>query len=390
MIVVCGEALVDLVPAPGRDGYVAHPGGSPANVAAALGRLDVPVSLLARLSTDHFGQLIRAHLAQSHVDLSAAVTTDRRSTVAMVSLGHDGDADYTFAIEGGADDGWRADAVAPLPAAATALHLSGSLALALATMGDALEALIMRERGQRVITVDPNPRPALTGEVTLLRERLERWVRLADIVKISSEDLSWTFPGQSHDEVAMRWLGRDGTQAWALARGGAGARVRGRRPPAELAEALEFPEAVGNELTLRRAFGSLLDRLLARPERAGRPFRKVALSARLVGGGSWRRTVTLRDPTADRPRLRAALGPKLLEIPAPVLELRLEAVELSASVGQQLELVKPVGDEVNARLSDGLRQVRASTGSGSVVAVVEVAPWSRIPEARALFVPRDE
>ena len=43
-----------------------------------------------------------------------------------------------------------------------------------------------------------------------------------------------------------------------------------------------------------------------------------------------------------------------------------------------------------ARLSDGLRQVRASTGSGSVVAVVEVAPWSRIPETRALFVPRDE
>src|SRR5688500_7450545 len=189
--------------------------------------------------------------------------------------------------------------------------------------------------------------------------------------------------------VAER-LGREGRQAWGLARGGAGARVRGRRPAAELVEALEFPEAVGNELTLRRAFGSLLDRVLARPERAARPFRKLALSARLVGGGSWRRTVTLRDPTAERPRLRAALGPKLLEIPAPILELRLEAVELSESTGQQLELVKPVGDEVNARLSEGLRPVRASTGSGSVVAVVEVAPWSRIPEARALFVPRDE
>jgi protein ImuB len=188
--------------------------------------------------------------------------------------------------------------------------------------------------------------------------------------------------------VAER-LGRDGRQAWALARGGDSRRVRGRRPAAELVEALEFPEAIANELTLRRAFGALLDRLLARPERAARPFRKVALSARLVGGGSWRRTVTLRDPTAERPRLRA-LGPKLLEIPGPVVELRLEAVELSESTGAQLELVKPVGDEVNARLSDGLRQVRASTGSGSVVAVVEVAPWSRIPEARALFVPRDE
>jgi len=191
------------------------------------------------------------------------------------------------------------------------------------------------------------------------------------------------------DSVAER-LGPDGRRAWALANGGEKGRIRGRRPPAELAEALEFPEAVANELTLRRAFGSLLDRLLARPERAGRPLRKAALTARLVGGGSWRRSVTLRDPTAERARLRAALGPKLLELPAPVVELRLEAVELSQSVGRQLELVRPAGDELAAQLSDGLKQVRASTGSGSVCAVVEVAPWSRIPEARALFVPRDE
>jgi protein ImuB len=189
--------------------------------------------------------------------------------------------------------------------------------------------------------------------------------------------------------VAER-LGPEGRSAWSLARGGDGSRVRGRRPAAELAEALEFPEAVGNELTLRRTFGALLDRLLARPERGGRPFRKIGLSARLVGGGSWRRTVTLRDATADRARLRAAVAPKLLELPAPVIELRLEGVELAESVGQQLELVQPGADELGSRLSEGLRQVRASTGSGSVCAVVEVAPWSRIPESRALFVPRDE
>lgn len=189
--------------------------------------------------------------------------------------------------------------------------------------------------------------------------------------------------------VAER-LGPEGRRAWSLAQGGSSRRVRGRRPPAELVEALEFPEAVGNELTLRRAFGTLLDRLLARPERAGRPLRKAALTARLVGGGTWRRSVTLRDPTAEQARLRAALGPKLLELPAPVLELRLEAVELSEAVGRQLELVRPAGDELAAQLSDGLKQVRASTGSGSVCAVVEVAPWSRIPEERALFVPRDE
>ena len=189
--------------------------------------------------------------------------------------------------------------------------------------------------------------------------------------------------------VAER-LGADGRKAWRLAHGGRKARLRGRRPVSELAETLVFPDAVGNELTLRRALGSLLERLIARPERAGRPFRKLALSARLVDGGSWRRAVTLRDATAELGRLRVALGPKLQELPAPVLELRLEAAQLAEHTGLQLALVEPAGEEANVRLREGLKQVRASTGSGSVCTVVEVAPWSRIPETRALVVPRDD
>src|SRR6266511_3943433 len=189
--------------------------------------------------------------------------------------------------------------------------------------------------------------------------------------------------------VAER-LGPDGRRAWGLARGGERRRIRGRRAPAEFVERLEFSDAVGNELTLRRAFSVLLDRLLGQPDREGRFVRKAAIAARLVGGGSWRRTVTLRDPTADRDRLRAALGPKLAALPAPVVELRLELVQLTESNGQQLELLRAAGAELDVRLKEGLRQVRASTGTGSVNTVVEVAPWSRIPEARALFVPRDD
>jgi protein ImuB len=195
--------------------------------------------------------------------------------------------------------------------------------------------------------------------------------------------------GLPGDAVAER-LGPDGRRAWGLARGGKAARVRGRRPPAEIVEALEFPEAIGNELTLRRAFGALVETLMARPERNGRFVRKLALSARLVGGGSWRRSTTLRDPTTELARIKAALGPKLAELPAPVLELRLELVELTEHDGQQLELLPAAGGELDVRLREGLRQVRASTGSGSVNQVVEVAPWSRIPETRALFVPRDD
>src|SRR5260370_40121480 len=106
--------------------------------------------------------------------------------------------------------------------------------------------------------------------------------------------LSW-LPGRSGAER----LGPDGRRAWGLARGGKAARVRGRRPPAEIVEALEFPEAIGNELTLRRAFGALVGTLMARPERGNRFVRKLALSARLVGGGSRGRSAALRDPASE-------------------------------------------------------------------------------------------
>ena len=98
--------------------------------------------------------------------------------------------------------------------------------------------------------------------------------------------------------------------------------------------------------------------------------------------------MTLRDATAETDVFCAALGPKLQELTAPIVELRLEAVELAEHTGQQLALVEPAGEENVVRLREGLRQVRASTGTGSVCsgggAVVAV------PEARALVNPRDD
>jgi len=250
----------------------------------------------------------------------------------------------------------------------------------------ALAAATVARAGQALIVSDdrvPEFLAPLPLEVVPMDSRRRAELRELGVKKIGQ------LAGLPGGAVAER-LGPDGRRAWGLARGGKAARVRGRRPPAEIVEVLEFPEAIGNELTLRRAFGALLETLLARPERAGRFARKLALSARLVGGGSWRRTATLRDPTAQPARLKAALAPKLAELPGPVVELRLELIELTEHDGQQLELLPAAGAELDVRLREGLRQVRASTGTGSVNQVVEVAPWSRIPEARALFVPRDD
>jgi protein ImuB len=250
----------------------------------------------------------------------------------------------------------------------------------------ALAAANVARAGQVLVVSDEHSREFLAPlPLTLLPLEAGRREELRELGIMKLGELAG-LPGGA---VAER-LGPDGRRAWGLARGGSRRRVRGRKPAAELLETLEFPEAVGNELTLRRSLGVLLDRLLARPERGGRALRKLALAARLVGGGSWRRTVTLRDATAEPARLRAALGPKLLDLPAPVVALTLEALVLAESVGSQLELVQPEGAELRAHLSEGLRQVRAGTGSGSVCTVVEVAPWSRLPEQRALLVPRDD
>jgi protein ImuB len=188
-------------------------------------------------------------------------------------------------------------------------------------------------------------------------------------------------------------LGTDGAEAWRLARGEDDAHVEPRKPPAELVETLEFPEPVANEITLERALRVLVDRLLARSERGGCAPRQVTVSARLVGGGSWRRALTLREPSDDPERLRITIAPKLAELPAPAVELRIELGELSESVGTQGELLAGCASmraRVRERLRESLRQARVAVGLDAVCTIVEVAPWSRIPESRAVLVPRDD
>jgi protein ImuB len=250
----------------------------------------------------------------------------------------------------------------------------------------ALAAASVARPGQALIVADDRTRRFLAPlPLSLLPLERERYEDLEELGVRTIGQLAG-LPGGAVSER----LGPDGRRAWSLARGEHDRRVAPRRAAEPLHETLEFPEAVGQELTLRRGLGVLVDRLLARPERTGRPPRKLALWARLAGGASWRRTVTLREPTADPGRLRLALGPKLAELPAPVLKLRLEVAELAEGTGEQLELVRAEGEVLQGRLKEGLRQVRAAVGAGGVSTVVEVAPWSRIPEARALLVPRDD
>jgi nucleotidyltransferase/DNA polymerase involved in DNA repair len=250
-------------------------------------------------------------------------------------------------------------------------------ALAAASIAPPCRAVVVDD-GEEALFLEPLPLDLLPLDHSRRRELSELGIRrLGELARLP------------HSSVADR-LGADGTKAWQLAAGEDGTRVAPRQPPSDIAEAIVFPDAIANAVTLERALTALLDRLLARPERAGREPREVTLSARLVGGGSWRSSLTLREPTAEPRRLRAALAPRLGELSAPAVELRLELGELTEAAGHQEELVKPRGAGLRERLREGLCQARTAAGIDAVCTVVEVAPWSRIPETRAMLVPRDD
>lgn len=212
MILVCGEALVDLfVASPEGDEMPARAvaGGSPFNLAIGLARLGVPSAFLGAISRDRFGAFLAQRLAGEGVDGRFLVRSDRPTTISAIATGEDGQPSYSFHGEGAADR-WLepADLPAVLPSEVTALTF-GSYSMAVEPVGSTLAALAEREAGRRIISIDPNLRPTVIGDRAGWVGAVERFYRVATIVKTSDEDIRTAWDGQlSVDEAAAYWLER--------------------------------------------------------------------------------------------------------------------------------------------------------------------------------------
>jgi fructokinase len=198
-LVVVGEALVDLVLAPGATTPSAHPGGSPANVALGLARLGADVVLVTRLGSDEYGQLIEKHLRGSGVELAEGSVVDAPTSTALARLDDLGRATYEFDID------WRLEAVS-VPVG-VCLH-TGSIAAVLDPGAGSVAALLDDARATATVSYDPNTRPSLMGAAEVALRRIEAVVDVSDIVKASDEDLGWLFRGEQVAAVAARWLAR--------------------------------------------------------------------------------------------------------------------------------------------------------------------------------------
>jgi protein ImuB len=245
-------------------------------------------------------------------------------------------------------------------------------------------AAAMRARPGRPRMVDADAVAGFVGRMAIGRLGLDD--RLSDELEALGIRTAGALAALPLPAVADRF-GAAGIAGWRLARGEDESFVAPRMPPEPMRQWMEFPEPVGDETTLRQAVVLLLERLLASPRRAGRPVRTLTLSARLSAGGSWRRPVALRDATSEPERLRDALLPHLLELPGAVDRITLELVELGEAGGHQQMLLRPAEEVRRERAAEAAHQLRAAMGEGHLLRVVEVAPWTRLPEGRHLLVP---
>ena len=222
MILCCGEALVDMIEretVDGHHGYVPFAGGAVFNTAIALGRLGSPVAFFTGLSTDLFGQILSKTLSESHVDFSPSSISARPTTMAFVKL-VDGNAKYTFYDEGTAGRMLLLGDMPVVAANVAAMHFS-CISLIFEPCGSTYEALMLREYKSRVISLDPNIRASFITDAAAHRARIKRMVAIADIVKVSDEDLDWITEGQNHSDTISDWLAL-GVKVVTITRGGDG------------------------------------------------------------------------------------------------------------------------------------------------------------------------
>ncbi|MBZ9672555.1 carbohydrate kinase family protein [Mesorhizobium sp. ES1-3] len=209
MILCCGEALIDMLPrttTQGEPAFAPYVGGAVFNTAIALGRLGAPAGFFSGLSSDLFGGQFREALGASKVSSTYAHTSPRPTTLAFVRL-NNGQATYTFYDENTAGRMLTIDDLPQLGGEIEAM-LFGAISLISEPAGSAYEEFMRREHEARVMMLDPNIRPNFIPDKAKHLGRIRQMMAMADIVKLSDEDLNWFGEAGSHEDVVRNWLDR--------------------------------------------------------------------------------------------------------------------------------------------------------------------------------------
>lgn len=223
-VTVVGEVIVDRVHI--DDDVTVVGGGSAANMALALARSGTPVSIRARYSRDENGEFLRSLAMDSGVDVSDSVLADEPATVVDVRLDEHGIPQYSFPLNPTADWQWTEQEISKPLAPETRAVIFGSLAAVLdpGALPQMKWAHSLKAQGVAVF-FDPNARPVALNALQVAdqaRNRISNWIRIADVVKVSQEDVEWLDNSREPSDVAKAWS-RQGPKLIVMTRGADGA-----------------------------------------------------------------------------------------------------------------------------------------------------------------------
>ena len=202
MIIVGGEALVDLVPvldSAGEPALSPRLGGGPFNVAVAASRLGTKVGFLSRISLDGFGNAAMRRLQQEGVDVGLVQRGDELTTLAIADVDSAGSVRYAFYVEGTADRMFEYPG--DLPADTQAVVL-GTIGMMLEPGATAYDQVLAASSAKGILTViDPNIRDSLIPDDDSYRARFRQRLRHTNILKASIEDVAWLADSDRFDDL---------------------------------------------------------------------------------------------------------------------------------------------------------------------------------------------
>ena len=231
-VVTLGELLIDFtdngMSAQGNTMFEANPGGAPCNVLAMLNKLGHPTAFIGKVGKDIFGLKLKSVLEEVGIDTSnLIVDEDARTTLAFVQTFEDGDRDFSFYRNPGADMLLTADEVdGELVKSARLFHF-GTLSMTHEGVREATKkAIRLAKENGAIVSFDPNLRPPLWKSLDDAKEQAAYGFTQCDVLKISDNEIQWFTGEEDYDKgieklrqeydipLILLSMGRDGSRAY--------------------------------------------------------------------------------------------------------------------------------------------------------------------------------
>ncbi|HQZ14519.1 MAG TPA: PfkB family carbohydrate kinase [Acidimicrobiia bacterium] len=208
-VVGIGECVIDVLNKDGKQTRV--PGGCPMNGAIALSRQGIRTAVLSPVSLDQDGKNIAKHLRESGVDISLLKPVPQPTTLAILTIDDEGNASYEFEMTNRSQSQWVSKDIYNGTHEGDILLVSGSFSLATYPMSRVFQELFREGAKSHVIYFDPNVRERIIGDdhrnIAKSKDLFDSWIEQSTIVKASSEDVAWRYPGMDLREAADLMVG---------------------------------------------------------------------------------------------------------------------------------------------------------------------------------------